>query len=152
MLQGLYAGVSAPLVGVTPMCTLSFPILSFTLITHALSSRRLLLGLRCRQITRPLFLPRHTPPNTLHYPSNLRRRLLLRHPHDPHHCPLRARKSSPANPRAETACSRRETEIQRRAGRRTSTIQRGGNKECVSGFGDDAGERWARERCVFRDV
>lgn len=99
--RGLYAGVSAPLVGVTPMCMSTHHLSIFTLPPFSLSppntplltflppksSRCLLLGLRSRQANRPGHLHRRARRQPLHCP-NLRRRLLLRHPHDRHHRPL----------------------------------------------------------------
>ena len=49
--KGLYAGVSAPLVGVTPMCMSSSAQLGRSKLMT--DSRGQLLGLRCRQRTRP---------------------------------------------------------------------------------------------------
>ncbi|KAF7558391.1 hypothetical protein G7046_g5756 [Stylonectria norvegica] len=69
--RGLYAGVSAPLVGVTPMSDI------------LVRSRRLLLGLRPRQTARRQRLDRRSQ-RPLHR-ANLRRRLLLRGSHDSHH-------------------------------------------------------------------
>ncbi|KAJ8610512.1 hypothetical protein MRB53_038504 [Persea americana] len=70
-------------------------------------SRRLLLGLRPRQAPRLLRLPAaHT--RQLHGRANLRGGLLLRHTHDRHHRPVRARQGPPATPRPETARAGRE--------------------------------------------
>jgi solute carrier family 25 carnitine/acylcarnitine transporter 20/29 len=48
--RGLYAGVSAPLVGVTPMCTVSLATMKLHVLT--MHSRRIILGLRRRQAAR----------------------------------------------------------------------------------------------------
>lgn len=87
--RGLYAGVSAPLVGVTPMCeySLSSFFSEARMLICYLNSRRLLLGLRPRQEHRPLHLYRQPRWQPLHCPD-FRRRFLLRHPHDRHYRPL----------------------------------------------------------------
>ncbi len=147
---------SAPLVGVTPMCkplpTLPLPARR----ANTASSRRLLLGLRCRQIPRPHLLhPRQPPfvpkPPIQHRP-NLRRRLLLRHPHDPHHRALRARKSLAADPRPEEPRSGRKTAVLWRRGCRAAIVQGRRHKIGISRECDDAGEGWTGECGLFRYV
>lgn len=81
--RGLYAGVSAPLVGVTPMCKWSIPSRPSRMRNSPPPSRRLLLGLRPRQANRPWCVYRR-PQWPFHRPD-LCRRFLLCHPHDGHH-------------------------------------------------------------------
>lgn len=81
--RGLYAGVSAPLVGVTPMCTYPLPIAANS---TDIVSRRLLLGLRCRQEPRSEILDSRKQPILRR--TDLGRGLLLRYPYDAHHRPI----------------------------------------------------------------
>lgn len=105
-IRGLYAGVSAPLVGVTPMCEYYCPhatIRDLETLTRTTISRRKFLGLRRRQATRRNLLNRRKWP-ILCGPS-LCCRLLLRYPYDSHHCPLRTRKNHSPNTRTERTCA-----------------------------------------------
>jgi hypothetical protein len=82
--RGLYAGVSAPLVGVTPMCMCFLPpAVSLSELTSTICSRSILLGLRCWQEPRPSLI--HSRRRQVVNSPNLRRWLLLRHPYDCHH-------------------------------------------------------------------
>ncbi len=103
--RGLYAGVSAPLVGVTPMCEYLGGAVSTT-SRLTFNSRCIILGLRSRQAARlQRFKGREQP---VLRRTNLGRRLLQRHPHDHHHRTLRARKSASANPGTKEPSSWRE--------------------------------------------
>jgi solute carrier family 25 carnitine/acylcarnitine transporter 20/29 len=125
--RGLYAGVSAPLVGVTPMCKYHIPNAIHSTdsnVEHQILicfSRRVFLGLRCRQAACIQRLNRQGQP--VQRRPSLRRRLLQRHSHDHHHRTLRARKGPAADSRPEAACAGREAKVLRRRRCRQATIQ-----------------------------
>jgi len=113
-------------------------------------SRRILLGLRPRQTPR-LHLQHRLPLRPNHRPT-LHRRLLLRHPPNPHNRPLRARKSPSPNPRPKSASTRRKAKVFGPDGRSAAVVQGRRVAERVSRVGYDVGTGWAGVRGVLCDV